>query len=319
MHHLKHLKILLSLLLTALISLTCVSCCWTCIISNTELSDIDTGTYKSWKNVTTITSNRTSIKIVPYNGGQIVSYAYSDVNILAPIYDQIDISSNNEKKKIIFKDRCNSKVYEPNTVLLSNTIDSSYELEFFQKYSMLLEHGDVKISQFLGNNSEDTMSLNLSNNTFLKSGGYFIVPLSVISKLPNRWTYLDRKKVQPNNKDFVHIFDDNLIFHATGGNPGIATDSNSGWFVYIWKDLFFFKKFSYGSRGKYPDKFTIEVTESHESLMVKTPSPLLCIPPGDSRTFTQKLGLLKLHEEVTSIDGAIKAFYSLHLPLLLER
>ena len=319
MHHLKHLKILLSLLLTALISLTCVSCCWTCIISNTELSDIDTGPYKSWKNVTTITSNRTSIKIAPFNGGQIVSYAYNDDNILAPIYDQVDISYNNKKKIIKFKNVCNSKVYEPNTVLLSNTIDSSYDLEFFQKYSMLLEHGDVNISQFLGNNSEHKISLNFSNNTYLKSGGYFIVPLSVISKLPNRWSYLDSKKIKPGEKDFVHIFDDKLIFHATGANPGIATDSNSGWFVYIWKDLFFFKKFSYGARGKYPDKFTIEVTEAHGSLKVKTPSPLLSISPADSRTFTQKLGLIKLHEKVTSIDDAIKAFYSLHLPLLLER
>jgi len=332
--NIQYLKIFQFLLVSAFVSLLCTSCCQTCLISNTELSSIDTGVYKSWKNVTTVTSNHKSIKIAPVIGGQIVSYSYSDDNILAPINPpfnplpggeqkeqvaQINITSAHEQKSIKFKDHCNYKVYEPNTVLLSNTINSHEDLKFLQKYRMNLENGDVFISQYLENSTEEQKSLYISNKTFFKPDGYVIAPLSVISKLPNKWCYLTKKTVNSEDNNSLQIFDDNLIFHTLGEKQGIVTDLISDWFAYIWKDLLFIKKFSYGSKGDYSQNYTVKINCTDSSVMVETPSPILNIEQKANKSFSQKWSIIKLNRSVNSIDEAIKAFNLVQLQLLLNR
>ena len=306
------------LLIAALVSVLCSSCCKTCLIANSELSDINTGFYKSRKNVTTITSNNKSIKIAPVNGGQIISYSFADENILAPIYEQISIISAYEQKSIKFKDHCKFLITKPDTVLLTNTIDPSYNLTFLQKYRMNLDNGDVFISQNLRSSSDKQHSLYLSNKTFLKSDGYIIIPLSVISKLPNRWQYLNSKadNLQTNS---VHLFDDKLIVHASGEDIRIGTDSVSDWFAYMRGDLLFVKKFSYGDRGKYRDNYRIKINSTQNSLVVETPGPLLELKPNEHKTFLQKWTIIKLDNPVNSFKSAIRAFNSLYIHMLLNR
>jgi hypothetical protein len=343
MSYLKYFKILLFTLFSALIFILCSSCCKTCLIANSELSDINTGIYKSWNNVTTITSNNKSIKIAPVNGGQIISYSFADNNVLTPInpplpptprllrtgnplprggqkgwINQIDITPANKQSNIKFKDQCSYKVYRPNTVLLSNTIDSHYDLSFSQEYKMNLDNGDVFITQNLRNTSEEQKSLYLNNKTFLKSDAYIIIPLSVISKLPNRWCYLN-SKAENSQTSSAHVFDDKLIFHASEENIRIGADPKNSWFAYISKDLLFIKKFSYGTKGKYMDNYTIKINSTHNSLTVETPSPLINLKPNENKTFTQKWTIIKLDKPVNSFDSAIKTFNLQHLHMLLNR
>ena len=304
--------------------LLCSSCCWTCIIANSELSDISTGNYKSLKNVTTITSRNKSVKIAPFNGGQIIAYSYKGQNILASIYDQVNIVSagglDKKSKSIEFRKDCFYEVVKPNILLLAETLASSQnDLEFQQNYRMNLNNGDVFITQNLKNNSEKQQSLYLNNKTYFKSGGYVIVPLSIISKMPKKWCYLDKQAKKAKIADAVQIFDDKLIINTAKNRRKIAADPNSGWFAYIWRDLLFVKKFTYGKRGKYVDGIRVTIDSNNQFLVIETPSPEINLKAKENKSLAQKWSIIKLDKPVTSTKEAIESFQSLPIQLILNR
>ena len=79
-------------------------------------------------------------------------------------------------------------------------------------------------------------------NFFYQPGGYFIVPLSIISELPKKWCYLDQQTAKAEPNDTVQTFDEKLIVDTAKNRREIGTDSTAGWFAYIWKDLLILRR-----------------------------------------------------------------------------
>jgi len=301
---------------------TIVSCCKTCLIANSELSYLKTGDYKTWKNVTTITSNTKSAKILPENGGQVLSYSMNGVNIFSsPSNSQIylgDSSLDVSMNTPLEINKSQYQIFKPDTILFSNTLLSSPCLKFIKKFNMNLNNGDLTVTQYFKNNANNEKLLLFDNKIMFKKGGFFIVPVNIISELSNSWVDLDKnKKITSSN--YIKTYSDKLFIKTNDLQFKVGTDNISGWVAYVYQDLLFVAKFPRKGKLEYTDKLSLIIDLGNDNVCLNIPSPIKYLTPGSEYIFSQKWSIIKLDKTIKSFDDAFNIFKKLRVSLIINR
>ena len=310
--NIKGIKTILILLTPAILS----SCCWSYLFPSTELSSIKTEDYGEYKGVTSIKSDNHLVRIYPSQLGKVLSYSLDDESVIhypggleTTVPFSVYTVSEEIKTPILFEQTQNY-VYPPDTVLVTGLSD---EFSVKNIFKMNTEYGDVYNQQIIKNISSLSQNIYTESITNLRSDGYLILPLDIISDLPQTW-----KLVKGDIKN-TKIIDNKLIVDCSLFPTHIQANINTGHYVYVYKNLVFIDFFKLNRNSSNHNLYNLNLQQNRNYIQIRTYSSNIMLSNNEEYKNTTKWILMNTDKPVESLDDAYDVYNSLNLNLLLRR
>jgi hypothetical protein len=173
------------------------------------------------------------------------------------------------------------------------------------------ETGQLGITQWMKNISDQETSFCLWDRTLCKGGGFAFFPLNKKSRFPAKWSLrhkIDDKEVydgktpaSPN----VKVIDGVLVAKTTGSATKVGADSDAGWIAYARGRLLFVKFFPYVPTGQYSDGGnSVELYFDQSIAELEPLSPEVKLKPGETYAIPEQWVLIELKRSVTTFEQA---------------
>jgi hypothetical protein len=314
-------------LLFTCITLLLTSCCRDCLITNRELSSLKTFQNEDNKTVLKINSAWKAVELIMSDNIGIKSYSIEGKNILSQTYPGLikttymQNKSGEKLNNIQFKSK-ESEIIGSNSAIFSDiATKANLKLRDVRKYSMNLDNGNLYIAEEVFNDQRIPLHIVQNDELNLKSGGYLLLPLSIISDINTEgWKFSGEN----NKEDFIekYIFKsgNRLIVHVVPGMK-IEADPNSGWFAYLKNGMLFIKEFSSKDKNdKRVNKF-LKIKADESILSINKVGEEKTILPDSSVKETQKWSIVPIEEKINNLSEAVEFFKNMEykLKLLINR
>jgi hypothetical protein len=295
------------------------SCCKTCFIARNELTGFHTKKNKVGDKITTVSAGDKTVDFSTFSGGQILLYSVEGDNLISYKSDNKNNCGNysdffvKQSDIPLYIRSSRLRLYKPDKIIITSSLDNNFSLTKVMK--MNLDNGDIHILEKLSNLGKNSKEVHAQNVLNLKPGGFLILPVSAMSKFKNGF----KKFNKTIKSDSYEKYNDLLLVNTNNNVDEIATDSSSGWFAYILKDVLMIVKYPYFYNRNYPYGYTIkaEFKEKLNRLLLFNPNRTV----GHNKAlYTQyKLIILKLNNSVNSFKQVKKALKNISIPLMLRR
>ena len=308
----------LSLSLGVVLVLSLTSCCKNCLLSRAEISWSKT-TETNKIHITEIHDGDKYVEIASGNGGVLKKFTLDSVSTLIPQSNDTILKDAGTGKSVSVIKQESYKSNDKNAVFIDSILDNG--LKFHKSYRMNLESGDLFISRKIENGIAGSKTISLIQTLSVKSGGYLIIPLSIISRYPSRFiTYDDSGKIEYNPViKGSKIVNEKLISPTKGENITLRSDASDGWFGYVLDDKMLLVKYSLQNckRTDNPLIFTAKITEDKIDFSFgETNKPITIDNQLES---SERLVLVNLDEKAQSVQDVETAMKYIKIPLILVR
>lgn len=305
-------------LMTAVSCLFLASCCKNCLLSRDEISWSRT-TEAAKIQTTEIHDGDKCVKITSENEGTLKSFTLDDVEILIPQDNDTILKNVESGKSIMAIQQENYKSNDKNAVLIDSILGNG--LKFHKSYRMNLESGDLFIFRKIENGAAENKTISLIQTLSVRSGGYLIIPLSVISRYPSRFiTCDDSGKINyaPTMKG-RKIVDERLILPTKGENMTLRSDASDGWFGYVLDDKMLLVKYSLQNYKKADNPLIFSAKIEQNKIEFSFGETIKTITIDNPLESSERIVLINLDEKAQSVQDVENAMKRIRIPLILVR
>lgn len=309
---------LLSLLITTGLSLSLASCCKNCLLSRAEISWAKT-TIANKIQTTEIHDGDKYAEITSENGGTLKNFSLDNESMLIPQNNDMILKDIESERIVTVSKQESYKSNDKNMVVIDSTLDNSLKLR--KSYRMNLESGDLFINKKIGSGTEVNKATLLIQTLSVKSGGYLIIPLSMISRYQARFiTYDDSGKINYNPviKD-SKIVNEKLIFSTKGKSITVRSDASDGWFGYVLDDKMLLVKYSLQNYKKTDNPLIFAAKITQNKIDFSFGETIKTITMDDYLESSERLALVNLNEKAQSVQDVENAMKYIKIPLILVR
>ncbi len=295
----------------------------------TEMSKgVYSGSYSTWPKSVFMFAREPDVQtvVVPSFGGRIVHYSLHGENVLVDSPEvgekafylgghQADVQSSRFKlpAHLVLAMGKADWQHKPYTLRILGHADPALGLTMEKDIILDHETGDLALTQRIRNISLTNVSYAVWSRTFLKAGGFAVIPLNKKSRFEEGWLMheVDKGSFVFDGERHVSLqvrkMDEFLVVFCDAEPTRVAADSNAQWLAYIYGDLLFVKYTPHFVGGNYSNNGnTVELYFDRDVAELQALSPEVELPPEGNYAFPEKWTITRLPKPVRSFKEAQK-------------